>query len=161
MVEEKRNEKVKVIDRRWLDADGTPKEPLPISPTVATTAPASKPAAPQPTQAPRSEVAAPPPTQAPPIAPPTAAQETTSEAAEAPPHEAGFLDLVDFLAQQAVALLSGQVPGRGRDPATARFFIDLLGVLQEKTAGRLGREEAGYLEDVLYQLRSLFLAATR
>jgi len=145
---EAKEEKVKVIDRRWLDADGTPKDPLPT--------PAPEPAVP-----PTAESAEPAPASPQPSAADTTTEERDSEAADAPPRQAGFLDLVDFLAQQAVALLSGQIPGRGRDPATARFFIDLLGVLQEKTAGKLGREEASYLEDVLYQLRSLFLAATR
>lgn len=143
-----KDEKVKVIDRRWLDVDGTPKDPLPARP--------AEPTAPQATGVPE-----PPPLSPQPIVPPAGADEEESGPAGPPPRQAGFLDLVDFLAQQAVALLSGQVPGRGRDPATARFFIDLLGVLQEKTAGKLGREEASYLEDVLYQLRSLFLVATR
>jgi len=146
--EERKDAKVKVIDRRWLDADGTPKDPLASHP--------AEPAAPQATGVPE-----PPPPASRPTVPLIGADEKESGAPGSPPSEAGFLDLVDFLAQQAVALLSGQVPGRGRDPATARFFIDLLGVLQEKTAGKLGREEASYLEDVLYQLRSLFLAATR
>ena len=73
----------------------------------------------------------------------------------------GLADIVDLLAQQAMAFMSGQVPGRGRDPATARYFIDLLGVLKEKTAGRLTLEETTFLDDVLYQLRSLYVAATR
>ena len=77
------------------------------------------------------------------------------------PSGPGIGDIVDLLAQQAMAFLSGQVPGRGRDPATARYFIDLLGVLKEKTAGRLTLEETNFLDDVLYQLRSLFVAATR
>jgi hypothetical protein len=86
---------------------------------------------------------------------------TSTAAPGEPSPEVGFLDLVDFLAQQAVALLSGQIPGRGRDPGMARFFIDLLGVVQEKTSGQLAPEETRYLEDVLYQLRSLFVAAIR
>jgi hypothetical protein len=146
--DEKKDTKVKVIDRRWIDADGTPKDPLP-----------SRPAEPAVAEAPGVRETPPPSPQ--PIAAPIGADEPASGATNGPTQQVGFLDLVDFLAQQAVALMSGQVPGRGRDPATARFFIDLLGVLQEKTAGKLGREEASYLEDVLYQLRSLFLAATR
>ena len=101
-------------------------------------------------------------------APPPPARDESSVAAADPaapapalPTAVGFLDLVDFLAQQAAALLSGQIPGRGRDPQTARFFIDLLAVVQEKTAGQLSIEEVRYLEDVLFQLRSLFVAATR
>ena len=125
--------KVKVVDRRRFTVDGEEIEP------AAAPAPAAE-ATPGPE-------------------PPPAA-ENLPEPPPAPP-AIGILDLVDFLAQQAAALLSGQVPGRGRDPQTARFFIDLLAVVQEKTTGQLSGEEARYLEDVLYQLRSLFVAATR
>lgn len=131
--------KVKVVDRRWLTSEGDLKD------SRATEAPSVPP---------------PPPEPAPPPAQPTVSSEP--EAVPAPaPSGVGFLDLVDFLAQQTAALLSGQIPGRGRDPETARFFIDLLGVVQEKTAGQVSTEEASYVEDVLYQLRSLFVAATR
>jgi hypothetical protein len=136
--DEKKEQKVRVVDRRRFDERGDLKDPSP--PAVA--APVQPPAPAPPPQA------------------PTESQATVSEA-EALPTKVGFLDLVDFLAQQAVALLSGQVPGRGRDPVAARFFIDLLGVVQEKTGGQLAPEENRYLEDILYQLRSLFVAATR
>ena len=127
--------KVKVVDRRRFTVDGDEIEQA----AKAGPAPATE--------------------EPPPIGPPHAAEKPP---APAPPLPAiGFLDLVDFLAQQAAASLSGQIPGRGRDPQTARFFIDLLAVVQEKTAGQLSGEEARYLEDVLYQLRSLFVAATR
>ncbi len=138
MAEEK-DEKVKVIDRRWFTVEGELKQP-------------SDPPAAQP----------PPPPPAPP-APPVEKSDAAPEkpaAQSASPSSVGFLDLVDFLAQQAAALLSGQIPGRGRDPETARFFIEMLAVVQEKTAGQLSDEEARYLDDVLYQLRSLFVAAT-
>lgn len=127
--------KMKVVDRRRFTVGGEEIEP------AATAGPA--PAAEEP----------------PAISPPHAAEKPPEPAS--PPPAIGFLDLVDFLAQQAAALLSGQIPGRGRDPQTARFFIDLLAVVQEKTAGQLSGEEARYIEDVLYQLRSLFVAATR
>ena len=135
MADEKKEDKVRVVDRRWFSADGELKDPATPEPT-----------APRPPS--------------PPGPAPTDSQGTPADP-EQPPSKVGFLDLVDFLAQQAVALLSGQVPGRGRDPGTARFFIDLLGVVQEKTAGQLAPEENRYLEDILYQLRSLFVAATR
>jgi hypothetical protein len=136
--DEKKEQKVRVVDRRRFDERGDLKDPSP--PAVA--APVQPPAPAPPPQA------------------PTESQAAVSEA-EALPTKVSFLDLVDFLAQQAVALLSGQVPGRGRDPVAARFFIDLLGVVQEKTGGQLAPEENRYLEDILYQLRSLFVAATR
>ena len=136
---EEREEKVKVVDRRWFTADGDlkdqaqPQAEAPAEPVITSAAPRTEPDA-----RPAPDIEAGPSTSA-----------------------ASFLDLVDFLAQQAAALMSGQIPGRGRDPQMARFFIDLLGVVQDKTKGQLSAEEASYLEDVLYQLRSLFVAATR
>ena len=105
-----------------------------------------------------------PPRTDPPASPSPATEATPAPASPEPgpiPPGPGVSDIVDLLAQQAAAFLSGQVPGRGRDPATARYFIDLLGVLKAKTAGRLTLEETNFLDDVLYQLRSLFVAATR
>jgi len=138
-VAEESEGKVKVVDRRWFTSEGDLKD------SRATEAPSVPPPPPEPT---------------PPPAQPTVSGEPEGTRTPAP-SGVGFLDLVDFLAQQAAALLSGQIPGRGRDPETARFFIDLLGVVQEKTAGQVSTEEASYVEDVLYQLRSLFVAATR
>jgi len=135
VADEKKDDKVRVVDRRWFKADGELKDSAPPEPTA-------------------------PPPQSSPAPEPKDPQGMTGSTDQLP-SKVGFLDLVDFLAQQAVALLSGQVPGRGRDPGTARFFIDLLGVVQEKTAGQLAPEENRYLEDILYQLRSLFVAATR
>ena len=134
---EENDGKVRVVDRRRFTADGDAIEPE---------------SAPRPEPSPDADER---PTASPPASEP-AAQEPPSS-----PSAVGFLDLVDFLAQQAAALLAGQIPGRGRDPQTARFFIDLLAVVRDKTAGQLSSEEARYLEDVLFQLRSLFVAATR
>jgi hypothetical protein len=144
VAEDRKDERVRVVDRRPFTAEGDLKDP------VAARAPAAEPT-PAPTPAPA------------PSAPAQGALhgDTGTGDAATLPSKVGFLDLVDFLAQQAVALLSGQVPGRGRDPEMARFFIDLLGVVQEKTAGQLAPEETRYLDDVLFQLRALFVAATR
>jgi hypothetical protein len=134
-VTEENKDRIKVVDRRRFTADG---EEVERTETVGPTPVAEEPPAIEP-------------------------QHHSENRAEPPsmPSAVGFLDLVDFLAQQAAALLSGQIPGRGRDPQTARFFIDLLAVVQVKTAGQLSDEEARYLEEILYQLRSLFVATTR
>lgn len=39
------------------------------------------------------------------------------------------------------------------DPQVARFFIDLLGLLKEKTEGHRTESESRELEEMLYQLR--------
>jgi hypothetical protein len=154
--------RVRVIDRRRFTAEGEMRAPesAPVAETrpEAQAAPAAAPAEPGPVAARTPEHAA--------AAPQTTLDqapggETEPVASGALPSGPGIGDIVDLLAQQAMAFLSGQVPGRGRDPATARYFIDLLGVLKEKTAGRLTLEETNFLDDVLYQLRSLFVAATR
>lgn len=146
--------KVKVVDRRWFTADGELREPLPERPVPAeaeTTRqePPAEPAvhADGPAQLDDPEL-----------------PEGVSSSDGSPLHVPGgpsFVELVDTLAQPAVAFLSGQVPGRGKDLAAARYYIDLLGVLEAKTRGQLSLEEKNVLDDVLYQLRSLYVAASR
>lgn len=67
-----------------------------------------------------------------------------------------FASLVFGLAQQAAGALSGQLPG-GLDGADARevgrALIDTLGMLQEKTEGRLDDDERELLEQTLVALR--------
>ncbi len=70
---------------------------------------------------------------------------------------ASFSGLVMMLATQSSMLLQ-----EAADPAAenrtaqlehAKHFIDMLAVLQEKTAGNLNAEEAMTLENVLHELR--------
>lgn len=67
-----------------------------------------------------------------------------------------FLDLVAVLAEP-VALFLGDVKlpdgQSAEDLERARLYIDLLGVLKEKSAGNLEPMEAATLEDLLYRLR--------
>ncbi len=138
--EEKPKKPVKVIDRRWFTPDGELREDLPT--------PQPQPPEPPPQPAPQAQSG-------------EGEQRQRSRGAVHFPNRLSFFDLVDFFAQQAVALLSGQVPGRGRDPETARYFIDLLGVVQEKTSGQVTPEEARYLDDVLFQLRAVYVQTTK
>jgi len=83
------------------------------------------------------------------------------EFGELPP--ASLPVLFTSIATQAMMAL-GQIadPVTGKavfHPELARHHIDTLGVLQEKTAGNLTPDEAAMLEDLLNQLRQLFLAA--
>ncbi len=43
----------------------------------------------------------------------------------------------------------------------ARYTIDLMGLLEEKTKGNLTKEEEGYIKAVLYDLRMRFVDASR
>lgn len=78
------------------------------------------------------------------------------------PPEARFDLFVSSLAMEGLIAL-GEVP----HPATrkqavslpqAKYLIDLLGILDEKTKGNLSVEEGRLLQDALYQLRMRYLA---
>lgn len=45
-----------------------------------------------------------------------------------------------------------------KDPVQAKFLIDTLAMLQEKTKGNLDKEESDLLENLLYELRVAYLA---
>ncbi len=69
--------------------------------------------------------------------------------------------LVTSLATQAITSL-GQLPDpmtgqTEANPALAKFNIDLLAVLREKTIGNLSEEETEMLDTTLHQLRMIFV----
>ncbi len=43
----------------------------------------------------------------------------------------------------------------------AKFLIDTLGMLQEKTKGNLTQEESAFMENVLYELRIQYIEKTK
>ncbi len=70
--------------------------------------------------------------------------------------EASFLNFLGGLAAQALMQL-GEVPnpltgGRESNPAFARYTVQLLTVLRDKTRGNLSAEEAAYLESAIGDL---------
>lgn len=75
--------------------------------------------------------------------------------------EPSFELLITTFSMQAMAamgLMGG--PGGSAEPpdlGMARHLIDLLGVIEEKTKGNLTTEEAAMLEQMLHQLRMLYL----
>ncbi len=85
--------------------------------------------------------------------------------AEAPqtgiPGKPEFPHLVNMLAMQAAVSLGGMQTPDGHsvppDPQMARFHIDLLGVLEEKTAGNLTDDEKKNLSAVLHELRAAYV----
>jgi hypothetical protein len=133
--EENAGEKVRVIDRRWFNAEGELKEPIPNSPIGAAIKP---PASVTPEPAPQAP--------APDLPPPVRLPQGV------------VLEVVDFLSQYAMAFLTGQVSELGRDPLAARLFIDLLGEVQKRTQGQLSAQEAKVLDDVLFQLRAHYIS---
>ena len=76
-----------------------------------------------------------------------------------------FKFFISTLSLQASIFL-GQIPNpvtqkNEEDLPQAKFIIDTLGMLQEKTRGNLNGEEAGLLEDLLYELRTFYLAKSK
>ncbi len=72
-----------------------------------------------------------------------------------------FIELINLLAMQAAISLGGyQGPGGERispNPIAAKHHIDLLEVLEKKTAGNLTEEEKRVLDGVLYELRMQYV----
>jgi hypothetical protein len=87
-----------------------------------------------------------------------------AEPAEADHEEsASFSSLVLMLGTAALVHLGASPePGQGeprRNLGEARRLIDWLGILADKTEGRLTREERMLLEQLLYDLRMRYLTA--
>lgn len=81
------------------------------------------------------------------------------------PPEPDFSFFITTLALQASIAL-GAVPNpvtnkKEEDPSQAKFLIDTLGMLKEKTKGNLTSEETTLLENVLYELRMQYISKTK
>lgn len=75
--------------------------------------------------------------------------------------EASFQVLVSTFATQA-AMALGQIPNpvtneAEEDLPQAKFAIDLLQIMDEKTQGNRTAEEDKFLQDCLYQLRMVYI----
>lgn len=78
------------------------------------------------------------------------------------PPEPDFNFFITTLALQASIAL-GRVPNpttnkKEEDLVQAKFLIDTLGMLKEKTKGNLTPEEANFLENLLYELRMQYIS---
>lgn len=98
--------------------------------------------------------------EAPATSPQPSAEKQAAPASETP--EARFDLFVSGLAMDALIALGDTPHPTTRKPAMslphARYLIDLLGVLEEKTRGNLTADEERLLKDALYQLRMRYLA---
>ena len=78
------------------------------------------------------------------------------------PPEPDFKFFITTLTLQAsIALGHMANPSTGKtekDLIQAKFLIDTLSMLQEKTKGNLVKEESDLLENLLYELRTSYLA---
>jgi len=90
-----------------------------------------------------------------------AAMKKEAKGTAADAQAANFMELINLIALQAAIALGGyQGPGGERippNPYAARHHIDLLEVLEKKTAGNLTAEEKRILEAVLYELRMQYV----
>ena len=94
---------------------------------------------------------------------PEAPQETPSaERRELPPASFGeMIFSVRFQAEMHLGLLPLDEEEKPPvDLAAAQHYIDLLGILAEKTRGNLAIEEQRYLENSLTELRFRYVQAT-
>jgi Domain of unknown function (DUF1844) len=145
------NEKkeIKVTDKRMFTPDGELREEYRVlaeKSTVPTAAAAATAPAPEPAPAARPA----------PEPPPAASAHV--ELPEMPPELGGpsFFDLVAMLAEPVPIYLGDAVLPDGQDATNlemARFYIDLLAVLRQKTAGNVTAQESAFLEDLLYRMR--------
>ncbi len=133
----------KKVDESW-------KEQVERERKIANAQPA-KPAAPS-----RVERPSPPPSPAEPVrpSPPPEPEPAVEEAGLPEPNFAVFLSSLSMQAMMALGELP--IPGtnqRREDLEQARYLIDTLGLLQQKTQGNLTPEESQFLENALYELR--------
>lgn len=154
---------IKVTDKRMFTPEGEVREEyrelLASVPTSAPDAPAEADAPAVAAPVPTSERSPQPSSPAAPDPAQRAPRLELPDLAPLGPLEGGaptFMDLVAALAEPAsiylgdITLPDGQV---AEHLDMARLHIDLLGVLAEKTAGRLTVQEAEFLNEVLYRLR--------
>ncbi len=71
--------------------------------------------------------------------------------------EASLTALMHLLTEQALMAMGVPHPmmkeAPPANPAVARFYVDLIALLQEKTMGHRTDAESRQLEDLLYELR--------
>jgi hypothetical protein len=154
----------KVVDRRPFNPDGTPRELSPEEKEETERVAESL-------EAPPAESTQ---TQSAPAPEPTTRRETTTPPprAETQPRSGGdplddpasFLSLIMSLASNAAASL-GMMPHpvtgeTGVDLRTAKHWIDVLGMLEQKTHGNLDQQEAQALEGLLADLRMQYVSFT-
>ena len=162
--------KLKVVDRRPFNPDGSPRElSAEEKPDVEVETEAAAPPATE-----RKTETSPPPLQS--KEGPRPAEPKSRPAAQ--PHEsepahlegdpldnpASFLSLIMSLASNAAASL-GMMPHpvtgeTGIDLKTAKHWIDVLGMLEQKTRGNLDPQEAQVMESLLADLRMQYVSFT-
>ena len=164
----------KVVDRRPFNPDGTPRELSPEekaeSDAAAAEAKAAETAQPKP-EPPPAIVSSSTETSTRPEPPPQAttsdkdSQSESQRSGRDPLDDpASFMSLIMSLASNAAASL-GMMPHpvtgeSGVDLKTAKHWIDVLGMLEQKTHGNLDQQEAQVIESLLADLRMQYVSLT-
>ncbi|HUW81717.1 MAG TPA: DUF1844 domain-containing protein [Phycisphaerae bacterium] len=93
------------------------------------------------------------------------AAEAAKEPVGGPLGQPGFADLVNLLAMQAMVGLGGMQSQDGRaippNLPMAKYHIDLLEVLENKSASNLDDEEKKLLDTTLFNLRMAYVEITQ
>jgi hypothetical protein len=147
----------KVTDRRLFNADGTPRD-LPPQEIAETKVAAAEPVPAPPQEQSQSEPEPPPP-------PPSMSEEdpelTDEELAEAR-DPASFVSFVMSIASNAASALGMMehpvTHQREVDLELGKHWIDILGMLQKKTAGNLSLQERNMIEGLLADLRMQYVS---
>jgi uncharacterized protein YjaG (DUF416 family) len=92
-------------------------------------------------------------------------KETLKKEGKFIPPEPDFNFFITTLSLQASIAL-GHIPNpttntKEEDLTQAKFLIDTLGMLKEKTKGNLSADETNLLENVLYELRMQYVNKTK
>jgi hypothetical protein len=151
----------KVTDRRLFNADGTPRdlppeEPKP-EPKVAAPESVAEPAAPVEPEAKAVEPAA-----AEEEAPDTGEEELSDEEIEGAQDPASFVNFLMSIASNAASALGMMehpvTHQREVDLELGKHWIEVLGMLQQKTRGNLSKQEHQMLEGLLSDLRMQYVS---
>jgi len=149
----------KVTDRRLFNADGSPRdlpaEEKPETPSAAAPEPAAAPVASETQREPEVSAGAA-------QESPAAEEEFTEEDLADARDPASFVSFLMLLAQNAASAL-GMVEHpvthqRDVDVESGKHWIDILGMLQKKTAGNLTPQEKRMLEGLLADLRMQYVS---
>ncbi|MBI3179662.1 MAG: DUF1844 domain-containing protein [Deltaproteobacteria bacterium] len=142
----------KIVDKRRFTAEGETRADAPEDKPRA----AARPPEPRPAE-----------TKAPAQKPEPRASDPrrAAPAAGQPQYRIDFLSFVASLATNALAALGalpqGQARGIPTDPELAREFIEILGMLRDKTHGNLTPQESAGLERVLADLQLQYVEVSR
>ena len=153
----------KVADRRKFNADGSLKDGVTLEPDKPAEKPEPKAAAVEPAEEPVLPLTAS--ADAAPGSEPMAAEDLDDEDYPGADDPASFVNFLSTLATNAAAAL-GAVPHpatgkRTLDLESGKYWLDILGMLKDKTAGNLHPQEARLLEGLLGDLRIQYVQLVR